>query len=81
MLRAGQRDVREAQVLAALLGLVLALVGGEVGAVHADVDDALVAGLRVVEEDRLGVVAGSSPAPTGRGSRRSGTRRPCCGGW
>jgi hypothetical protein len=55
MLRARERDIREAQVLAALLGLVLALVGREVGAVHADVDDALVAGLRVVEEDRLGI--------------------------
>ena len=63
MLRAGQRDVGQAQVLAALLGLVLAAVGGEVGAVHADVDHALVARLRIVEEDRLGVVGDPARLP------------------
>ena len=57
VLGAGQRDVGEAQVLAALLGLVLAAVGGEVGAVQADVDDALVA-----------APAGRGRRPAGRSS-------------
>ena len=34
----------------------------------------------VVEVDRSARPPGSSPAPTGTGSRRSGTRGPCCGG-
>ena len=55
VLRAGERDVREPEVLPTLLGLVLAAVVGEVDAAHADVDDALVAARRVVEEDRLRV--------------------------
>jgi hypothetical protein len=59
------------QVLAALLGLCWRRWGKESGAIP-DVDDAR-RPRRVVEEDRLGVV-GISPAPTGRGSRRSGTR-------
>ena len=78
--RARQRDVRQAQVLAALLGLVLRAVRRVVRPVHPDVDHA-----RVVVRPGRGTRsaacrAGSSPAPTGTGSRRSGTRGPCCGG-
>jgi hypothetical protein len=53
VLGAGQRDVGQAQVLAALLGLVLGLVARELRSVEADVDRPRVARVGVVEEDRL----------------------------
>ena len=50
------------------------------GPVHADVDRRARRPRRGRGRRPAGLVAGSSRAPTGTGSRRSGTRGPCCGG-
>ena len=63
MLRARERDVREPQVLSALLDQVLLHVRGEVRAVEADVDRPRVVARRVVEEDRLALVADPGRLP------------------
>ena len=67
VLGARQRDVGEPQVLAALLDDVLLLVAFEVRALEPDVDRARVAGVGVVEEDRLGVRRDVARAPRGTG--------------
>ena len=77
VLRARERDVREPQVLAALLVDVLLPVPLPLRAFEADVD-------RPPSRPRRGTSRAPSraawaTAPRGRGSRRPGTRGPCCG--
>ena len=78
VLGAGQRDVGEPQVLPALLVDVLApcgVAGTRPG--QADVDRALIARVRVVEDDRASASRRPRSAPTGTARRRPGTRAPC----
>ena len=81
VLGAGQRDVGEPEVLAALLLESAGLVAAEVGALEPDVD-------RAARSRRRGRGRRPGPAlssdaggvPQVRAGRRPGTRAPCCGG-
>ena len=78
--RARQRDVGEPQVLAALLDHVLALVAAEVGPVERRRRSSRRRRRPGRGRRPAAARSGCTPAPTGTGSRRSGTRGPCCGG-
>ena len=81
MLGAGQRHVREPQVLAALLGRRAGPCGGcSRGPASADVDRAREARVGVVEDDRDRLLVDPGRLPQVRARRRPGTPAPCCGG-